>query len=300
MIPAYDFNGVRIFQGDALETLRQMPAESVNCCVTSPPYFNLRDYQMPGQIGMEASPAAYVARLVEMFGEVQRVLTKDGTLWLNLGDSYAAKNLLGIPWRVAFALQEAGWNLRMDIIWNKPAPMPESVTDRPTKAHEYIFLLSKSEKYYYDAEAIGEAFAGTRMGASGARSLPYSKGSGRADTLSDGIKGGLGISPLCGFKNKRSVWTVSGRESKYSGAHFATFPPDLIVPCILAGCPEGGTVLDPFFGSGTTGLVAKRHGRKAVGIELNLDYICLAQKRLQQGALDMFEDEQTNFTGGVK
>ena len=291
MIPAYDFNGVRIFQGDALETLRQMPAESVNCCVTSPPYFNLRDYQMPGQIGMEASPAAYVARLVEMFGEVRRVLTNDGTLFLNLGDSYAAKNLIGIPWRVAFALQEAGWYLRMDIIWSKPAPMPESVTDRPTKAHEYIFLLSKSERYYYDAAAIAENTLTPN------RRREKGNGESAVDTKMRGSGSCCGSSAN---RNKRSVWTVSGRESKYSGAHFATFPPDLITPCILAGCREGGTVLDPFFGSGTTGLVAKRHGRKAVGIELNPEYICLAQKRLQQGALDMFEDEQTNFTGGVK
>lgn len=245
--------------------------------------------------------------MVEVFREVRRVLRDDGTLWLNLGDSYAndgkwggstggkhasalhgnsgigrrllttglkPKDLIGIPWRVAFALQADGWYLRQDIIWHKPNPMPESVTDRCTKAHEYIFLFAKSERYYFDADAIkeqavsnhasGNGFKG-RQG--GAIHMPMSGGAGTADQWLPG-----------GMRNRRSVWTVSTKPFK--GAHFATFPPDLIDPCVLAGCPVDGTVLDPFFGAGTTGLVAQKHGRNCVGIELNPDYIAIANERL--------------------
>jgi DNA modification methylase len=299
--------------GDCLASLRQMPAESVNTCVTSPPYFGLRDYGHEGQIGLEDTPEAYVARLVEVFREVRRVLRDDGTLWLNLGDSYAAnrsyqvpstkggpkhgpgqsaggagsvvpdglkpKDLLGIPWRVAFALQADGWYLRQDIIWHKPNPMPESVTDRCTKAHEYIFLLSKSPRYYFDNEAIKEPGvipAGTKA----------AKGSAER-----AAQAGVNSRPpeykvYDGTRNRRSVWTVTTKP--YKGAHFATFPPDLIEPCILAGCPVGGTVLDPFGGSGTTAGVAIKHGRSAVLCELNPDYAALIHDRVSSIAGGLF------------
>ena len=298
----------RIIEGDCIEGMRRLEGQSVNCVVTSPPYFGLRDYGHDGQIGLEASPDAFVAKLVEVFREVKRVLRDDGTVWLNLGDSYASstkgsggkngnlntpsgnnepayfshprkfnhdvkdKDLLGIPWRVAFALQADGWYLRQDIIWHKPNPMPESVTDRCTKAHEYIFLLSKSPRYYFDSEAIKEpsvtGFVRERKRQNGLR----------ADQEKQGSHGftSCGISDT---RNRRSVWTVTTKP--YKGAHFATFPPDLIRPCILAGCPKDGTVLDPFGGSGTTALVALEEGRKAVLCELNTDYIALAHKRLE-------------------
>lgn len=279
---------------------------------------DLREYMKPAsQIGLEQTPDEYVAKLVEVFREVRRVLRDDGTLWLNLGDSYAAtggkvqphrdssggignkgtrgeqgyhaagggfirpdtardglkpKDLIGIPWRVAFALQAYGWYLRQDIIWHKPNPMPESVTDRCTKAHEYIFLLSKSARYYFDSEAIKEP---TQSGIVRERQRPNGVGT---DTEKQGNYGftscGIGLT-----RNRRSVWTVATKP--YKGAHFATFPPDLIRPCILAGCPKDGTVLDPFGGSGTTALVALQEGRKAVLCELNPDYIALAHKRLE-------------------
>jgi len=309
-----------ILYGDCREVLPTLPESSVHCCVTSPPYFGLRDYGHLGQIGLEQTPDEYVAQMVAVFREVRRVLRDDGTLWLNLGDSYGAaggdiftgfnerysgtgidgkqtkmgdsakaagaiarqtglrpKNLLGIPWRVAFALQADGWYLRQDIIWHKPNPMPESVTDRCTKAHEYIFLLSKSARYWYDAKAVCEPvtreFWGETVGA------PYM-------TAQDGrLDGGKrqGNGPMDGTRNRRSVWTVATQP--YSGAHFAVFPPALIEPCILAGCPSGGTVLDPFFGSGTTGEVCNRLGRKWIGIELNEDYAPLQQQRTSQGGL---------------
>ena len=293
-----------IRQGDALDVLRQMPDQSAQCCVTSPPYWGLRDYGIDGQLGLERTPGEYVARLVTIFAEVRRVLRDDGTLWLNLGDSYAAnrsyqvsdskhlahdfarsnalavpaglkpKDLVGIPWRVAFALQADGWYLRSDIIWHKPNPMPESVTDRPTKAHEYIFLLAKSARYYYDADAIRDEWADSRHGASGARSHPYLESIGRqtgATTLASG--------PKVRGRNRRSVWTVTTQP--FPGAHFATFPPKLIEPCILAGCPAGGVVLDPFTGAGTTAMVALRHGRGFVGIELNPEYCEMARRRIE-------------------
>jgi DNA modification methylase len=301
-----------IMIGDSLQQLATIPDASVHCCVTSPPYFGLRDYGMDGQIGLEVTPDAFVARLVEVFREVRRVLRDDGTLWVNLGDSYAnpghakgnpgdgrssfaksekasghthskswpgAKNkdLIGIPWRVAFALQADGYYLRQDIIWAKPNPMPESVTDRCTKSHEYIFLLSKSPRYYFDAEAIKEPAANA-----GKRVLLGSKSFSKGQAAGAGIEAsGNGLAAHYDVKesrNKRDVWTVTTKPFKE--AHFATFPPDLIEPCILAGCPVGGTVLDPFFGAGTTGLVAQNNGRKWIGIELNPEYAAIAKRRL--------------------
>lgn len=269
--------------GDCLESLRAMPDQSVHCCVTSPPYFGLRDYGMDGQIGLEDTPAAFVERLVEAFREVRRVLRDDGTLWLNLGDSYgASKQLLGIPWRVAFALQEDGWYLRQEIIWHKPNPMPESVRDRCTKAHEQIFLLSKSHRYYFDADAIKEPVSDNAVTRS--RNNRADKGIvGPADLHGTGF----GQSGNGGWqrkavetRNRRSVWTVTTKPFK--GAHFATFPPDLIEPCILAGCPVGGTVLDPFGGSGTTAGVAVKHGRNAILCELNPEYAALIHDRVNK------------------
>ena len=295
----------RIIEGDCIEGMRRLEGQSVNCVVTSPPYFGLRDYGHDGQIGLEASPDAFVAKLVEVFREVRRVLRDDGTVWLNLGDSYAnggratrdaddkllergmntrpddgakPKDLLGIPWRVAFALQADGWYLRQDIIWHKPNPMPESVRDRCTKAHEYIFLLSKSKRYYFDSEAIKEPASGGTSKGDGRR-LAEQAIARTGGVISGGTaKSTLGTSAT-ETRNRRSVWTVATKP--YKGAHFATFPPDLIRPCILAGCPKDGTVLDPFGGSGTTALVALEEGRKAVLCELNTDYIALAHKRLE-------------------
>jgi DNA modification methylase len=313
---------VRILQGDCRDVLKTLPDESVHCVVTSPPYWGLRDYGVAGQLGLENSPGAFVDALVGIFSEARRVLRPDGTVWLNLGDSYAGggnyrginsentltskqasnrgarglsqqlgalgkdtglepKNLVGIPWRVALALQDAGWWLRQDIIWHKPNPMPESVTDRCTKAHEYIFLLAKSERYYFDAEAIKEPGAA----ASGAR-YAYAFGGGLAGRASREVSENgidrrtvpIGYKEFDGTRNKRTVWTVP--TSPFQGAHFATFPPDLIEPCILAGCPEGGTVLDPFGGAGTTGLVADRHKRNAILIELNPEYAEMAKRRI--------------------
>jgi DNA modification methylase len=304
-----------ILIGDSLQQLATIPDASVHCCVTSPPYFGLRDYGMDGQIGLEATPDAFVARLVEVFREVRRVLRDDGTLWLNLGDSYAAnrayqvpstkgglklkhgpaqgvggagsvvpdglkpKDLIGIPWRVAFALQADGYYLRQDIIWSKPNPMPESVTDRCTKAHEYIFMLSKSARYFYDAEAVKEPAVSTdaRKFTDGGRDKQ--RGHGRRHAGFNGrYADKIALEGAPATRNRRSVWTVATKPFKE--AHFATFPPDLIEPCILAGCPVGGTVLDPFFGAGTTGLVAQNNGRKWIGIELNPEYAAIAKRRL--------------------
>ena len=317
----------RILVGDCIESMRSLPDQSVNCCVTSPPYWGLRDYGHDGQIGLEETPAAYVARMVEVFREVRRVLRDDGTCWVNLGDSYSAggrgvvtngpqqsrngrgvcgprdkhpsaaraalssfkdfgdlkqKDLVGIPWRVAFALQADGWYLRQDIIWHKPNPMPESVRDRCTKAHEYVFLLSKSARYWYDADAVrveGVCRPQVRDRASnfGKTGLAAAVSGGRAGSDADN-QGREGVVILDGKRNKRSVWTVTTKP--YSGAHFAVFPPKLIEPCILAGCPVGGTVLDPFGGSGTTACVALNHQRRAILCELNPDYVELAHKRI--------------------
>ena len=313
-----------VMVGDCLAALLTMPDRSINCCITSPPYYGLRDYGVDGQIGLEESPDAYVARLVEVFREVRRVLTDDGTLWLNIGDSYSRdprkggsgpngkhdvipdygnarrimsekrgssdggvgradrapvrvggeglkpKDLIGIPWLLAFALRADGWYLRQDIIWNKPNPMPESVGDRCTKAHEYIFLLSKSERYFFDSEAMKEpADPANHRDSRGIRRTP----DGQADHK--GFANGRHYET----RNKRDVWTVTPKP--YKGAHFAVYPPELIEPCILAGCPEGGTVLDPFGGSGTTGGVALKHGRNAVLCELNGEYAALMPARIE-------------------
>ena len=296
---------VRILVGDCRTRLRELPEQSVQTCVTSPPYFGLRDYGHADQIGLEQTPDAFVADLVDVFREVKRVLRDDGTLWLNLGDSYAAnrsyqvtdskhvdvgnngamrvpdglkpKDLIGIPWRVAFALQADGWYLRSDIIWHKPNPMPESVTDRPTKSHEYLFLLAKSERYYYDAAAIAEPISEN----STPQIRPASTPSGAVSRLrnDEGRLGGGSVGCADGTRNRRSVWTVP--TSPYKGAHFATFPPALIEPCILAGASRDGTVLDPFGGAGTTGLVADRLGRNAILCELNPAYAQMAADRIK-------------------
>lgn len=278
---------VLLLQGDALKQLRTIPPESIDTCITSPPYYNLRDYDTSGQIGNEDSLEEYINKLVEVFREVRRALRKDGTLWVNMGDSYAGsgkgrmadgthynkkpsksgsyggtrnghlkktvadgckpKDLIGVPWMLAFALRADGWYLRQDIIWNKTNCMPESVRDRCTKSHEYVFLLSKSAHYHFDAQAICEP------------------------AISAGDSA---------YRNKRDVWNVC--TNAFRGAHFAVFPEKLIEPCILAGCPVGGTVLDPFAGSGTTGVVAKRLQRNFVGVEINPDYVKMALARIEE------------------
>ncbi len=345
---------INILQGDCIESLKKLEDQSINTCITSPPYWGLRDYgtaeweggdencdhkigretrgglsdkqkttkgsfgdeaiknnqpcpkcgaiRKDNQLGLEETPEEFTENLVKVFREVKRVLRDDGTVWLNLGDSYSSggrttttnqslrgdkdygvtrpkpskgikpKDLIGIPWRVAFALQADGWYLRQDIIWHKPNPMPESVKDRCTKAHEYIFLLSKSPKYYFDNEAIKED-AKYPQGPNSPQSIKKGKGEFGMDT-----RGGLSKIGALAKKNKRSVWTVTTKPFK--GAHFATFPKDLIEPCVLGGCPEGGTVLDPFGGSGTTGIVAAQHNRNAVLLELNQEYIDLAKHRI--------------------
>lgn len=284
-----------IHVGNVLDVLPTLAAGSVRCCVTSPPYWGLRDYGVEGQLGLEITPDAYVANMVAVFREVRRVLADDGTLWLNLGDSYGSaggniyrtsdinfdrpsgdrrsKNLLGIPWRVAFALQADGWYLRSDIIWAKPNRMPESVTDRPTKAHEYLFLLAKSERYYYDQEAIAEPFARER----------HAPGN-RADVSSGHCRNDFGTDRMTAVwgkeygRNARSVWTITTQG--YKEAHYATFPEELPRRCLLAGSAPGDTVLDPFMGSGTTLAVALGNGRHGLGIELNPSYADMAQRRI--------------------
>jgi len=327
-----------IHNQDCLIGLKELPDVSIDCCVTSPPYFGLRDYGYEGQLGLENLPEEYVKNMVRVFMEVKRILKPEGTLWLNLGDSYAGsgkgigdnftgrwkqgtnkgsrtvtqknrninnglkpKDMIGIPWMVAFALRTNGWYLRQDIIWNKPNPMPESVVDRCTKAHEYIFFLSKSGKYYFDQEAIKT----TIQDASVQRllqNIEAQKGSDRVPGKTNGtmkavLKGykhrGKGDKKLTGHSgnfdsegnligdgkaNKKSVWTVTTKP--FRDAHFATFPEDLIVDCIKAGCPEGGIVLDPFMGAGTTALVARKLNRNFIGFELNPEYIDIAKKRL--------------------
>lgn len=316
MNPYYQDSAIEIYHGDCLSVLKELPDESINCCITSPPYWSLRDYGVNGQIGLEKTPQEYVAKMVEIFREVWRCLKDDGTLWLNLGDSYAGsgngscdyrpesasisknddkykgqkpapteikpKNLIGIPWRVAFALQADGWYLRQDIIWHKPNPMPESVTDRCTKSHEYIFLMAKSQKYYYDADEISEDSVGNEYEKT---KRPAGRMAG-ARYISEGIgqkEVGDSLGQTGDKRNKRSVWTITTKS--YPEAHFATFPPDLIKPMVLAGCPKGGTVLDPFIGSGTTAMVSKELNRKCIGIELNEKYIELIMKRTQQEVL---------------
>lgn len=329
--------------GNCLEILRQMPSGLAQTCVTSPPYFGLRDYSGgAAEIGKENTPDEFVAALVAVFREVRRVLRDDGTLWLNIGDSYASggrktrsaddklaqrgmdtrpadpagikeKDLIGIPWMLAFALRADGWYLRQEVIWAKPNPMPESVTDRCTKSHESIFLLAKSEKYYFDNGAIKEPAAPASLARwnqdvenqTGSDRVPgktngnmkavggrnKSKGFAR-ETATEGMPGALKQHrsdrediEYAETRNKRSVWTVP--TTQYKGAHFATFPTALIEPCILAGAPAGGVVLDPFFGSGTTGEVAPQLGRRFIGCELNASYKGLQDERLRQPSLDL-------------
>jgi DNA modification methylase len=313
-----------IYLGDAQEGVKHLPDKSVDCVVTSPPYYGLRDYGMDAQIGLEESPSLYIGRLVSLFQEIRRVLKDDGTLWVNLGDSYAgsgkgfcadgthseggkqssnkgavtgnlkktevkgckSKDLIGIPWRFAFAMQEDGWYLRQDIIWHKPNPMPESVTDRCTKAHEYIFLFSKMERYYFDSQAIQEEAVtqvdpriGKRVDYDGMRKGQEGTGNRAFVSLKTSEDGVV-------VRNKRDVWSVNLKPNKE--AHFATYPEELIVPCILAGCPEGGVVLDPFMGSGTTGIVARKLNRNYVGCELNPTYKAMAERRINNEGENLF------------
>ena len=404
MTPYFEEGGVTIFHGNALDVLRQLPEASVNCCVSSPPYWNMRDYgtaewqggapdcdhlmlrgsqgetgqragrshtqrvpfkdkcgycggvRIDRQLGLEKTPEEFVENIVAVFREVKRVLRDDGTAWVNIGDGYnnregqrkqgverddvagwkqqtntgstnvgsrncpnlKPKDLVGVPWMLAFALRADGWWLRQEIIWHKPNPMPESVDDRPTKAHEQIFLLSKSERYFYDADAIKEPASketharyqrgrsDTHKWADGgpgnqtiAKSFAHMRKNGvhpKAAEPGSGIKSNTSFSAavkdVVEDRNKRSVWTVASYP--FPEAHFATFPPALITPCVLAGCPVGGTVLDPFSGAGTTALVAKKNGRKCIGVELNASYIDISARRLSQSVFD-FEALQSGI-----
>jgi DNA modification methylase len=312
-----------ILVGDCLEQIKNIESQSVQTCITSPPYWGLRDYGHDGQVGLEETPEEYVAKVVQVFAEVKRVMKDDGTLWLNLGDSYAGsgkgrngdggrtvnpndkqttsagtmlgllapsmpdglkpKDLIGIPWRVAFALQADGWYLRQDIIWAKPNPMPESVKDRCTKSHEYLFLLSKSPKYYYDNEAIKEPAVTTEGRPSGVvRDRVYEYNS-KQSLLGQNRGGNITTEPIT--RNKRDVWTVNAKPFK--GAHFATMPEALVEPCVLAGSREGDIVLDPFLGSGTVAVVAERHRRNWIGCELNPDYAAIAETRIESARPEM-------------
>lgn len=268
---------IRIMQGDCIDVLRELPDESVQCCVTSPPYFGLRDYGMAEQIGAETTPSDYIAALVSVFREVRRVLRDDGTLWLNLGDSFSDKQLQMIPARVALALQADGWWLRSDIIWHKPNPMPESITDRPTSAHEHVFLLTKSPRYFYDADAVREEVALSDLRVNGSSASALAR-----------ISGGLSVGQAahCGTpqsgRNIRNVWTIA--TAPYAGAHFATFPPELAERCIKAGSRHGDTILDPFAGAFTAPMVADRLQRHAIGIELSPAYCDLARARITKDA----------------
>lgn len=328
--------------GDCRDTMRRWAAEGVKAqmCVTSPPYFGLRDYGHEGQLGLEQTPEEYITAMVEVFRCVRDVLADDGTLWLNIGDSYATgtkadrqqsknpgvganrpeaqnsvarignpsgcktKDLIGIPWMLAFALRADGWYLRQDIIWHKPNPMPESVTDRCTKAHEYIFLLSKSERYFFDSEAIKEPLAEASVGRAGRKQrLMDRTGVGTlGKQIADGVdsthayaglalgrNGKTGYDLESGLRNRRSVWSVATRP--YKGAHFATFPPALIEPCILAGSRPGDIVLDPFMGSGTTAAVSVQHGRQYLGCELNPEYGPLQDQRINQVQQSLKDDQ---------
>ena len=270
---------INIISGNALDKLKEIPKQSIHTCITSPPYFNLRNYGHKDQLGLESSSEEFIQNLVNVFSEVKRVLRDDGTLWLNMGDTWDKnKQLLGVPWRTALALQKDGWILRSDIIWNKPAVMPSSVRDRVTNCHEYIFLLSKNKKYYYDNESIKED--STFKNSKGEFRPNGMSGIGKKNAGKDGfdIRSGLSNMKEQPKRNKRSVWTVTTKP--FREAHFATFPLDLIEPCVLAGCPEEGTVLDPFAGSGTTALVAQKHNRNAVLVELNDEYVEIAKKRI--------------------
>ena len=311
MATYYRDKSITLHHGDPRKILPSFPPSSVNCCVTSPPYYGLRDYGIEGQIGLEGTPAEYVAHIVEVFAQVRRVLADDGTFWLNLGDSYSGgnrstfdteggktrarghsearpisglpgKNLLGIPWRVAFALQDDGWILRNDIIWAKPNGMPESVTDRLSTKHEHLFLFSKSPRYWFDLDPIREPHAEVSIARSGRNRFAV-------DRSQEGIGSPQTASPLDmiheGGKNPGDVWSIATRP--FPDAHFAVMPASLAERAIQAGCKPGGTVLDPFNGSGTTGLAAARHGRKYVGVDLNAEYLDLSLRtRLAQPGLD--------------
>lgn len=326
-----------IYTGDALDVLRTLPAQAVNCAVTSPPYYGLRDYGVAGQIGREDTPEVYVARLTAVFRELRRVLADNGTLWVNIGDSYwggkgrggessyeyqasryksgisftrpcsntgargvigprqgrheliKRKDLIGVPWMLAFALRADGWYLRQEVVWSKPNPKPESVRDRCTRSHEYIFMLTKKGKYHYDHMAIMEPAAYDGRRDTTAKTSPkYADGGTGIKVQTFAARAHErwpNVLPACGgiaglpARNKRSVWTVATRS--YRGAHFATFPEALITDCIKAGCPPGGVVLDPFMGAGTTAVVARKLGRQYVGIELNAEYVRLAEERLR-------------------
>ena len=324
MKPYYSDESVRLFHGDSLAVLRELPDQSVDCCVTSPPYFGLRDYGSEGQYGLEASPAEYVETMRALFAEVRRVLADDGTLWLNLGDSYASgsrssyastgkaagrvgasrptsnlpgKNLLGIPWRVAFALQDDGWILRNEIIWSKPNAMPESVTDRLSSRHEHLFMLTKSRRYWFDLDPIREdlvyppalSWPGrpkeAEVPGQSMRQHRSSRTHGKAESAALAPTGKRHDAHDPRGRNPGDVWNIATRP--FPGAHFAVMPPELARRAVVAGCKPGGTVLDPFSGSGTTGLVAQQNGRRYVGIDLSADYLDLSLRtRLQQGALD--------------
>lgn len=306
--PYYRDDQVTLILGDALETLRTLPAGGVDCIVTSPPYYGLRDYGVPGQYGLEATPAAYVETMRTVFAEGRRVLADDGTLWLNLGDSYSAsgqgphggtlgggdpahvirptrardlapKNLLGIPWRVALALQGDGWILRNDIVWHKPNAMPESVRDRLSNRHEHLFMLSKSARYWFDLDAIREPHAAPtrRAGANAfrARNVNHERTATGSYTGPDVERG----------RNPGDVWSIATRP--YPAAHFAVWPIDIPTRCIKAGAKPGGVVLDLFSGSGTTGVAARRLGRRYIGIDLSPEYHDLARDRFAQGVLDI-------------
>lgn len=331
---------MQIITGDVLEVIKELPDCCCSTCVTSPPYYGLRDYGADGQIGLEETPDQYIERLVAIFREVRRVLKDDGTLWINIGDSYARsgkgrnadgthrnktpdkeshgqksgkiskaptcegykpKDLFGIPWLLAFALRADGWYLRADIIWQKPNAMPESVKDRPTRAHEYVFLLSKSARYFYNAEAVKEPAVGFYNAApAGSKGTwkPNARRRGNSRTFRGGgaythdraaensasvERESHGLAPNeTGKRNRRTVWTIATRP--YKGAHFATFPEDLVRPCILAGSRPSDTVLDPFCGSGTTGAVAIQEGRDFIGIEINPEYSKMSEQRIREAA----------------
>jgi len=313
----YEDKYIKIYNGDSLKVLKSLPDESVNCCVTSPPYWEQRDYEVNGQIGLEKELLEYVDKLIEIFHEVKRILKDNGTLWLVTGDSYNGsggagyqfgdpkkpkikhfknpnqnykglkpKDLCGIPWRTAFALQADGWWLRQDIIWHKPNSKPDPVKDRCTTAHEYIFLLSKSRKYYYNYEAILEPYT-KPMNRWGGNNLVAKNKSVWDSKTGQKTYRNRDMCPNKAGRNKRSVWSVN--TMPFSGVHPAVFPEKLIEPCILAGCPEGGIVLDPFVGSGTVLRVAKRFNRKSIGIDLNKDYCEMAKIRYRSVTKNIFD-----------
>ena len=277
LMPDFDNGIIQLYQSDARSL--PIPDNSVDCVVTSPPYWGLRDYSTEGQLGLEETPEEWVVNMVAVFREVWRVLKPTGTLWVNLGDSYSDKQLTGQPWKVAFALQADGWYLRSDIIWSKPNPMPESARDRPTKAHEYVFLLTKSPRYYYDADAIREPQADTVHTRERYKYAP-SSGPKHDENKDTNILAGdfAHYWSRDGSRNKRTVWEIPIQP--YPEAHFATYPEKLVEPCILAGCPQDGVVLDPFVGSGTTLAVAQRIGRKGIGTDISTEYLQLAEKRI--------------------